>query len=153
MRLAHISAVVFAHHLCPRSLYVIAIGQGCCPIGQHLRKGKLNMNTHFANLETSLSARAATIEAIHREAAAARATARSRAFGHAFKVIGTGIGAVLTAIATWPTKRDAYKALDQLSDTQLADIGLARGEISRVFEPGFALQAANDGALPTGRAA
>jgi hypothetical protein len=30
---------------------------------------------------------------------------------------------------------------------------LARGEISRVFEPGFALQAANDGALPTGRAA
>ena len=85
--------------------------------------------------------------------AAARATARSRAFGHAFKVIGAGIGAVLTAIATWPTKRDAYKALDQLSDQQLADIGLARGEISRVFEPGFALQAANDGVLPTGRAA
>ena len=111
------------------------------------------MNTHFANLETSLSARAATIEAIHREAAAARATARSRAFGHAFKVIGVGIGAVLSAIATWPTKRDTYKALDQLSDTQLADIGLARGEISRVFEPGFALQAANDGDLPTGRVA
>jgi len=74
------------------------------------------MNPHFANLETSLSARAATIEAIHREAAAARATARSRAFGHAFKMIGAGIGAV-------------------------------------VFEPGFALQAANDGVLPTGRAA
>ena len=111
------------------------------------------MNTHFANLETSLSARAATIEAIHREAAAARATARKQAFGHAFKMIGAGIGAVLTAIATWPTKRDTYKALDQLSDTQLADIGLARGEISRVFEPGFALQAANDGVLPTGRAA
>jgi hypothetical protein len=35
----------------------------------------------------------------------------------------------------------------------LADIGLARGEISRVFEPGFAVQAANDGVLPTGRAA
>ena len=34
------------------------------------------------------------------------------------------LGAVLTAIATWPTKRDTYKALDQLSDTQLADIGL-----------------------------
>ena len=63
------------------------------------------------------------------------------------------LGAVLTAIATWPTKRDAYKALAQLSDTQLADIGLARGEISRVFEPGFALQAANDGVLPAGRAA
>ncbi len=111
------------------------------------------MNPHFANLETSLSARAATIEAIHREVAAARATARSRAFGHAFKMIGAGIGAVLTAIATWPTKRDTYKALDQLSDKQLADIGLARGEISRVFEPGFALQAANDGALPAGHAA
>ena len=111
------------------------------------------MNTHFANLETSLSARAATIEAIHREVAAARAIARSRAFGHTFKMIGAGIGAVLTAIAIWPTKRDTYKALDQLSDTQLADIGLARGEISRVFEPGFALQAANDGALPAGHAA
>jgi hypothetical protein len=61
------------------------------------------MNPHFANLETSLSARAA--------------------------------------------------ALDQLSDQQLADIGLDRGDISRVFEPGFALQAANDGALPAGRAA
>ena len=111
------------------------------------------MNTHFANLETSLSARAATIEAIHREAAAARAAARKQAFGHAFKMIGAGIGAVLTAIATWPTRRDTYKALDQLSDQQLADIGLVRGEISRVFEPGFALQAANDGVLPTGRAA
>ncbi len=111
------------------------------------------MNPHFANLETSLSARAATIEAIHREAAAARAAARRHSFGNAFKMIGAGIGAVLTAIATWPTRRDAYKALDQLSDTQLADIGLARGEISRVFEPGFALQAANDGVLPTGRAA
>ena len=129
------------------------------------------MNPHFANLETSLSARAATIEAIHQEVAAARATARSRACVTACKmlgvgigavamgmfgfseVIGAGIGAVLTAIATWPTKRDAYKALDQLSDQQLADIGLARGEISRVFEPGFALQAANDGALPAGHAA
>ena len=111
------------------------------------------MNTHFANLETSLSARAATIEAIHREAAAARATARKQAFRHAFKMIAAGISAVLTAIATWPTRRDTYKALDQLSDKQLADIGLDRGEISRVFEPGFALQAANDGALPAGRAA
>jgi len=111
------------------------------------------MIPHFASLETSLSARTATIEAIHREVAAARATARSRALGHAFKMIGAGIGAVLTAIATWPTRRDTYKALDQLSDKQLADIGLDRGEISRVFEPGFALQAANDGALPAGRAA
>ncbi|MCA3358446.1 MAG: DUF1127 domain-containing protein [Roseomonas sp.] len=68
-------------------------------------------------------------------------------------MIGAGISAVLTAIATWPTRRDTYKALDQLSDKQLADIGLDRGEISRVFEPGFALQAANDGALPAGRAA
>ena len=107
------------------------------------------MNPHFANLETSLSARAATIEAIHREAAAARA----RAFRHVFTMIGAGIGAVISAIATWPTRRDTYKALDQLSDRQLADIGLDRGEISRVFEPGFALQAANDGALPTGNAA
>ena len=111
------------------------------------------MNPHFANLETSLSARAATIEAIHREAAAARATARARAFGQVFAMIGAGIGAVLSAIVTWPTKRDTYKALEQLSDKQLADIGLARGEISRVFEPGFALQAANDGALPAGHAA
>ena len=111
------------------------------------------MTPHFANRETSLSARAARIEAIHREAAAARAAARARAFRHAFTMIGAGIGAMLTAIATWPTKRDTYKTLEQLSDTQLADIGLARGDISRVFEPGFALQAANDGALPTGRAA
>lgn len=110
------------------------------------------MNPHFANLGTSLSAPAATIEAIHREAAA-RAAARRSTVGNAFQMIGAGIGAVLAAIATWPTKRDAYKALDQLSDTQLADIGLARGEISRVFEPGFALQAANDGVLPAGRAA
>jgi uncharacterized protein YjiS (DUF1127 family) len=111
------------------------------------------MNPHFANLETSLSARAATIEAIHQEAAAARATARARAFRHAFNMIGAGIGAVISAIAIWPTRRDTYKALDQLSDKQLADIGLARGEISRVFEPGFALQAANDGDLPAGHAA
>ena len=70
------------------------------------------MNPHFGNLEAGLSARAATIEAIHQEVAAARAAARSRAFGNAFKMIGVGIGAVLTAIATWPTRRDAHEALD-----------------------------------------
>jgi uncharacterized protein YjiS (DUF1127 family) len=147
MRQTHISAVVFAHHLCPRSLYIIAYRTGLLPHRPAPPQRKAKHEHAFRQPRNQ------PIEAIHREVATARATARSRAFGHAFKMIGAGIGAVLTAIATWPTRRDAYKALDQLSDRQLADIGLARGEISRVFEPGFALQAANDGDLPTGRAA
>ena len=69
------------------------------------------------------------------------------------KMIGAGIGAVFSALHSWPQRRDTYKALTQLSDQQLADIGLVRGDIGRVFEPGFALQAANDGALPAARAA
>ena len=106
------------------------------------------MNPHFANLETSLSARAATIEAHRRAAIAARSAARAAAFSHALKMIGAGIGAVANAVLIWPQRRDTYKALVQLSDTQLADIGLTRGDIGRVFEPGFALQAANDVTLP-----
>ena len=111
------------------------------------------MNPYFANLETSLSERAAAIEAIRREAILARRTARARAVRHALKMIGAGIGAVFSALHSWPQRRDTYKALTQLSDQQLADIGLVRGDIGRVFEPGFALQAANDGALPAARAA
>jgi len=132
MRQTHGYTVVFAHHLCPRSLYIITYRTVLLPYRSAPPQRKAKHEHAFRQ-------------------------SRNQPLGprrdDAFTMIGAGIGAVLSAIATWPTKRDSYKALDQLSDKQLADIGLARGEISRVFEPGFALQAANDGALPAGRAA
>ena len=43
-----------------------------------------------------------------------------------------------TRIAEMPRRRAAIAELEALSDRELADIGLARAELGRVFEPGFA---------------
>lgn len=75
--------------------------------------------------------------------------ARDAAIGQALRGAGRAVWQVLTAVAealvTFPARRGTYEQLRQLSDRELADIGLARGDIARVFEPDFRLpaQAAN----------
>ena len=58
--------------------------------------------------------------------------------------LGRGVGAVFQVLAalgdallTFPRRRGTYEELRQLSDRELADIGLTRGDIPRVFEPDF----------------
>ena len=70
-----------------------------------------------------------------------RIAARTAGFRRAFGTIGQAFAVLGEALATFPRRRGTYAALRQLSDRELADIGLTRGEIPRVFEPDFALPA------------
>lgn len=45
-----------------------------------------------------------------------------------------GIGAVADAVLAWPRRQAVYAELRQLSDRELRDIGLHRGEIATVFD-------------------
>jgi uncharacterized protein YjiS (DUF1127 family) len=94
------------------------------------------------------------IAALQAQAAAARDAALAETLGGFFRSIRNGAFALATAIRTWPERRAAYERLRTLSDRELADIGLARGDIARVFDPGFNVpgQAANAN-LPASRAA
>jgi uncharacterized protein YjiS (DUF1127 family) len=56
------------------------------------------------------------------------------AFG---KVFGT-IGAVLRFVAQYPERARVLRQLHGLSDRELADIGLERGDLGRVFDADFA---------------
>ncbi len=47
---------------------------------------------------------------------------------------------VLSWIADLPRRRSVIAELNALSDHELADIGLIRSELSRVFDPEFAAQ-------------
>jgi uncharacterized protein YjiS (DUF1127 family) len=41
-------------------------------------------------------------------------------------------------LAEWPRRRAVMEELSSLSDHELADIGLTRGDLPRVFDPAFA---------------
>ena len=41
------------------------------------------------------------------------------------------------AIRAWFEKQAELRELEQMSDRELADIGLGRGDLRRVFDPGF----------------
>lgn len=82
------------------------------------------------------------LAAIHREARAQRDAEIARRVTNGFRAIGRVLGVVATAIADWPRKRATYAQLRQLNDRELADIGMVRGDIARVFEPGYELPAA-----------
>ena len=53
-----------------------------------------------------------------------------------------GVFARLAAVGQWmaeaPRRRAVLDELSALSDHELADIGLARNDLSRVFDPAFA---------------
>ncbi len=93
------------------------------------------------------------IEAIRLAAIRARDEAIADGLRRFFGGIGRALGAVATAVFTWPTRRRTYENLRGLTDRELADIGLTRGEITRVFEPEFRMNtraAANSNAAPAG---
>jgi uncharacterized protein YjiS (DUF1127 family) len=91
------------------------------------------------------------IQAIRLAAIRARDEAIAAGLRRFFSGIGRTIAAVATAVVTWPDRRRTYENLRGLTDRELADIGLTRGEISRVFEPEFRMNtraAANSNAAP-----
>ncbi|QYU69949.1 DUF1127 domain-containing protein [Leptolyngbya sp. 15MV] len=80
---------------------------------------------------------AASIETIRAQAVAARDAAMAQLLVRVFGPVFRGVALLLT----WPRRRATYETLRLMSDRQLADIGLERAEIARVFEPDFRLPA------------
>lgn len=95
---------------------------------------------------------AAEIDALVAQAVRARDAALAASLRRVFGGLGRALAVVGTTLATWPTRRATYEKLRRLSDRELADIGLTRGDIARVFEPDFRLPAApaNANAAPAG---
>ena len=57
---------------------------------------------------------------------------------------GRSFGSRLASMLTWlmelPRRRTVLAELNELSDHELADIGLNRSELNRVFDPAFAAE-------------
>lgn len=94
---------------------------------------------------------AAQMETILLEARRMRDAALARHVLDFARGVGRVISVVGTTLATWPRRRATYESLRSLTDRELADIGIARGDIARVFEPDFVMpgRAANDQAHAT----
>ena len=54
-----------------------------------------------------------------------------------FAVIGAKVRQLVVSLAALPRRRAVMDELSMLTDRELADIGLQRGELSRVFDPRF----------------
>lgn len=81
------------------------------------------------------------IAVLHHAAIRARDQAIADGVRRFFSGLGRGLAFLGTTIRSWPDRRRTYENLRALTDRELADIGLVRGEISRVFEPDFRLSA------------
>lgn len=110
------------------------------------------MNTHCTKTEAAHPIPAAhsrmadELKALRQHAAQAHGRTTPDPVRGTARSIGMTLGAIVTAIASWPARRAAYARLSALTDRQLTDIGLTRPDIARVFEPGFgsAKLASND---------
>jgi uncharacterized protein YjiS (DUF1127 family) len=88
-------------------------------------------------------------------------SARDEVIGNAvraaFGKLFGGIGAVLRFVAQYPERARVLRQLHGLSDRELADIGLERGDLGRVFDEDFAanhrITGARKAPVPAGRAA
>ena len=100
------------------------------------------------------SRRMAEVEQLRLAAVAARDAAIADGLRRAASGLARGIAALAAAVAAFPARLETYKALRQLSDRELRDIGMTRYDIGRVFDPGFTARPANDaGERPSPRAA
>lgn len=52
--------------------------------------------------------------------------------------IGQLLGRLVTAFAEWRRRQATYREMEMLSPRELADIGLSRADLQRVFDPAFA---------------
>ena len=94
------------------------------------------------------AASAAEIDAIVAQAVQTRDAALAASLRRFFGGIGQAVAAIGAALASWPTRRATYEKLRRLNDRELADIGLTRGDVARVFEPDFRMPAAPANANP-----
>lgn len=57
-------------------------------------------------------------------------------------LLGQRIRRAALSLAALPQRRAVIDELNMLTDRELADIGLSRSDLSRVFEPGFSARRA-----------
>lgn len=77
------------------------------------------------------------IEMLRHAAIRARDQAIAEGVINFFSSLGRGLAFLGRVVASWPARHSAYENLRNLTDRELADIGLTRGEIARVFDPDF----------------
>ncbi|MDB5316344.1 MAG: hypothetical protein JWO24_2188 [Rhodospirillales bacterium] len=84
-------------------------------------------------------------DAAEREAIRVAATTEGDAqfvqkLGRGLRAGATAFATIARAVASFPAKRRAYSDLLALNSRELADIGLTRADIPRVFDPDFMAQ-------------
>jgi len=79
------------------------------------------------------------VETIRAQAMRARDAAMAEGIRRGLRRLGEGLAAIGSALASYPQRRAVYDDLRSLTDRELADIGLARSDIGRVFDPDFRL--------------
>jgi uncharacterized protein YjiS (DUF1127 family) len=148
MRLTHVYGVALAHHLWPPRPYVAPAKRGWREaIG--VRPARAAQNESIMNprrtqeqiglFSTSTPPHTADVEAIYVEAMQARDTAIAEGIRGGLRRLGAALAAIGNALVSYPQRRAVYDDLSNLTDRELADIGLARGDIGRVFDPDFRL--------------
>jgi uncharacterized protein YjiS (DUF1127 family) len=95
----------------------------------------------FPHATPSSLTREAELEAIRLAAVRARDEAIAQGVRRFFRRIGDALAAIGYAITAWPERHRTYENLRSLSDRELADIGLTRGDICHVFDPDFRMPA------------
>ncbi len=93
------------------------------------------MTIDFASLEIFPAGQSVAAPMV----ASAHAT-RKPALAQIFAAIGVGFTRLADKIAANAERRLVMEELSRLSDRELADIGLTRGELAMVFDPVFAAQ-------------
>lgn len=89
------------------------------------------------NLAPSRNARA--LEAIRLDAIRARDAAIGQALARAVTATYRGIRAALLFLVRYPERRAVFDQLNAMSERDLADIGLERADLARVFDEEFAM--------------
>ena len=101
------------------------------------------MDPRITKEETALllnlapSPRAREVEAIRLAAIRARDEAIGRVIARGVSALWRGIRATFRFLRDYPRRRAVFEQLQAMSDRELADIGLERADLARVFDEDF----------------
>lgn len=96
-------------------------------------------------IPTPPSRREEEIEAVRLSAIRARDAAALGTIGRVARRAAAAVLDLVETVASWPSRQATYESLARLTDRELADIGLTRGDITHVYDADFA-GGANDNA-------
>jgi uncharacterized protein YjiS (DUF1127 family) len=95
------------------------------------------MTLRFASQDPSRPSATPDLAAIRAAAARARDAEIARLLRGAFGAVASALRWLFATVADWRARNEAYQRLRHMSDRELADIGLTRDQIARVFDPAF----------------